>query len=423
MVNRDFIRYCYGKAIRHKRNRWDIRGLNDDECIESIYTMLRDRTYKPAIPYKKTIHDKSSNKERLISVVPFFPDGVIQQCIVESMIQVLQRNMYPWSCASLPGRGIKRASLRTRRLLKNKSKTKYCMKLDVHHFYPSIDHDKLYEKLEHRIKDREFLDLIKSIIDTSDEGLPIGFYLSQWLSNFYLEDLDWYMHSLDGVYGYVRYMDDMVILGPNKRKLHKNLKAINEFINTNGLVIKGNYQIFPVDSRGIDFVGYRFYHTHVALRRKNFLRFTRTCRKIIKAQSCNKRVSYVRAAGFISRLSQLKHCNSGYITHKYIKDINIKQIKEVIRMKVNGSIKPDSFIIESDPSDNTMSRAVFRENIAEKQNDNGETVYDYDEYVLDIKSETGLAAKVTANYDFYLLAAKGRDSWQQMNAMLENKIE
>ena len=105
MVNRDFIRYCYGKAIRHKRNRWDIRGLNDDECIESIYTMLRDRTYKPAIPYKKTIHDKSSNKERLISVVPFFPDGVIQQCIVESMIQVLQRNMYPWSCASLPGRG------------------------------------------------------------------------------------------------------------------------------------------------------------------------------------------------------------------------------------------------------------------------------------------------------------------------------
>lgn len=92
-------------------------------------------------------------------------------------------------------------------------------------------------------------------------------------------------------------------------------------------------------------------------------------------------------------------------------------------MKVNGSIKPDSFIIESDPSDNTMSRAVFRENIVEKQNDNGETVYDYDEYVLEIKSETGLAAKVTANYDFYLLAAKGRDSWQQMNAMLENKIE
>ena len=92
-------------------------------------------------------------------------------------------------------------------------------------------------------------------------------------------------------------------------------------------------------------------------------------------------------------------------------------------MKVNGSIKPDSFIIESDPSDNTMSRVVFRENIVEKQNDNGETVYDYDEYVLEIKSETGLAARVTANYDFYLLATKGRDSWQQMNAMLENKIE
>ena len=92
-------------------------------------------------------------------------------------------------------------------------------------------------------------------------------------------------------------------------------------------------------------------------------------------------------------------------------------------MKVNGSIKPDSFIIESDPSDNTMSRAVFRENIAEKQNDNGETVYDYDEYVLPVKSETGLANKITSNYDFYLLAAKGRDSWEQMNSMINDKIE
>mgnify|MGYP000927927623 CR=1 FL=1 len=92
-------------------------------------------------------------------------------------------------------------------------------------------------------------------------------------------------------------------------------------------------------------------------------------------------------------------------------------------MKVNGSIKPDSFVIEGDPADNTMSRAVFRENMTEKQNDNGETVYDYDEYVLPVKSETGLANKITSNYDFYLLAAKGRDSWQQMNAMLEGKIE
>jgi hypothetical protein len=36
-----------------------------------------------------------------------------------------------------------------------------------------------------------------------------------------------------------------------------------------------NYQIFPVEARGIDFVGYVFYHTHTLLRKnikKNFAR-------------------------------------------------------------------------------------------------------------------------------------------------------
>ena len=44
MIDRDFIRYCYNKAIRHKRNRWDVVNLNEDQCVENIYAMLRDRT-------------------------------------------------------------------------------------------------------------------------------------------------------------------------------------------------------------------------------------------------------------------------------------------------------------------------------------------------------------------------------------------
>lgn len=33
------------------------------------------------------------------------------------------------------------------------------------------------------------------------------------------------------------------------------------------LEIKGNWQIFPVEARGIDFLGYVFYHTHTRLRK------------------------------------------------------------------------------------------------------------------------------------------------------------
>lgn len=31
--------------------------------------------------------------------------------------------------------------------------------------------------------------------------------------------------------------------------------------------VKDNYQIYPVDSRGINFVGYVFYHTHTLIRK------------------------------------------------------------------------------------------------------------------------------------------------------------
>jgi len=37
--------------------------------------------------------------------------------------------------------------------------------------------------------------------------------------------------------------------------------------------------VFPVDSRGIDFVGYKFYHTHILMRKSIKVRF---CRKLAK---------------------------------------------------------------------------------------------------------------------------------------------
>jgi len=68
----------------------------------------------------------------------------------------------------------------------------------------------------------------------------------------------------------------LVILSGNKEFLHEVLSKIRAYLNDNlKLSIKGNYQVFPVDSRSIDFVGYRFYHTHTMLRKsikKNFAR-------------------------------------------------------------------------------------------------------------------------------------------------------
>lgn len=88
-------------------------------------------------------------------------------------------------------------------------------------------------------------------------------------------------------------------------------------------------------------------------------------------------------------------------------------------MKVNGSISPDIFVLEDDPSNSMLQRAIFRENVIKQ--DNGE--YNYDEYILPIKKSDTVLKNINDNYDFYLLAAKGRDSWEQMNSMINDKIE
>lgn len=335
LCDRKLIRAAIITGSRGKRKRRDvIRVLKDvDGYAEKMYVIVAERRFMPTPPKPKRIIDPSSGKARIISIVPFFPDGIMHQMLVTVMKEVLMRGMYPFSCASIPSRGGKYASDYVKRALRHPRKTKYCLKLDIKKYYPSISISRLMDDLRRKIKDERFLAVVESVISQSaDGGLAIGYYSNQWLANFYLESLDHYITSLPGVEYYVRYMDDMVLLGPNKRKLHRARKEIEKFAwNCLRLRIKENWQVFPVDARGIDFVGYRFYHTHVILRRRNFLKFTRQCRRIRKTNANEKPVRFCEAAGFISRFGELKHCDSCIIRQKYADDIKIKDLKEVIR--------------------------------------------------------------------------------------------
>lgn len=67
---------------------------------------------------------------------------------------------------------------------------------------------------------------------------------------------------------YYRYADDIVILGESKAHLRNVLVAIKLYLkHVLKLGVKGNYQIFPVESRGIDFVGYVFRHDYIRVRK------------------------------------------------------------------------------------------------------------------------------------------------------------
>lgn len=146
--------------------------------------------------------------------------------------------------------------------------TTYCLKLDIRKFYPSINHDILYNDIvKRKIKDPYILKILKEIIYSAN-GVPIGNYLSQYFANLYLAYFDhWVKEQLKCKF-YFRYADDIVILSNSKEFLHDVLNKIRVYLKDKlALDLKPNYQIFPVEARGIDFVGYIFRHRYTLLRK------------------------------------------------------------------------------------------------------------------------------------------------------------
>ena len=355
MVDRGFIRKVILDSARYRHNRNDVaRVLKDlDKHVELAYSMLKDGTYVPSQPKMRTIYDESSQKYREIKMVPYWPDGVMQWLLVAAMKPVLRRGMYHWSCASVPGRGTKRVHDHLQRAVRRDPKgTRYAAEIDVRHYYPSISIRRLIWMLARKIKDKRFLRMVYSILETCGEGLAIGYYICQWLANYYLEALDRYITTLPGVKYMTRHMDNYTLAGPNKKLLHKARTEIEQQMRRLGLMMKANWQVYRTSftaavekkhrllpekqqqlrkPRMVSAVGYRYAQTHTVMRRRNFLRFARQCRRVKKRLDAGKPVSPHLAGSVLSRVGQLRHCDSHQIRVKYVDPIEVKKLKEVVR--------------------------------------------------------------------------------------------
>jgi len=272
---------------------------NYDQNIADIYQELVTKSYKTS-PYRhRTIMER---KERVISILPY-RDRVVQHAIMNVLepmfVSVFTRDTY----ACIKGRGVHLASNTLKGYLKDVEGTTYCLKIDIRKFYPSVDNEILKSLLRKKIKDKEMLWLLDGIIDSAD-GLPIGNYLSQYLSNFYLTYFDHWIKEVLRVKYYIRYADDIVILHRDKKYLHWLFNEISQYLEANlKLSLKPNRGPFPT-VLGIDFGGYVHYHTHTLMR------------KLIKQDFARAIKSNKPPSSINSYLGWAKHCNSKHLIKK-----------------------------------------------------------------------------------------------------------
>jgi RNA-directed DNA polymerase len=262
------------RARRGKMKQYGVqRHIKHAETnIPKLHEMMKNKSFKTSEYDTFIITDP---KEREISRLPFFPDRIVHHAIMNVLEPVFVRNFTRDTYSCIKGRGIHGAANAVKLALKDAPNTKYCLKLDIRKFYPSIDHEILKKLLRKKFKDAELLQLLDEIIDSAP-GLPIGNYLSQYLANFYLSYFDHWIKEAKLEKYYFRYADDIVVLHKDKAHLHALLLEMQNYLKFNlNLEVKHNWQVFPVASRGIDFVGYVFYHSHTRLRKsikKSFAR-------------------------------------------------------------------------------------------------------------------------------------------------------
>lgn len=293
------------KARKGKSKQYGVTVFDKSpkENISRLYQMLLEKQYKTS---EYTTFKIFEPKERLVFRLPYFPDRITHHAVMNILEPIFNKLFTADTYSCIKGRGIHGAANNLKIALKDQENTKYCLKLDIVKFYPNVDHEVLKNLLRKKFKDQDLLWLLDEIIDSAD-GIPIGNYLSQYFANFYLTYFDHWIKETIQVKYYFRYADDIIILSNNKPHLHELLAEIKRYLNDNlKLQIKGNYQIFPVESRGIDFVGYVFYHTHTRLRKSIKKRFAKAVSK-----TKNK-------ATIASYNGWAKHCNSKHLLKKLV---------------------------------------------------------------------------------------------------------
>jgi len=272
VVSMDNLRLAYRRASRGRKRKRPVERFARDlhANLEEIRRSLIERTFTTGHYTVKTVYEP---KERLIYVLPFKPDRIVQHALMNVLAPIWSRSFIKDSFGNIPGRGLHAGSRRTMEFTRGGG---WVLKCDISKFYPSIDHDILFGIISRKVKDRDVLWLVRDIIDSFPGGknVPIGNYCSQWFGNVYLHGLDRFVKEGLKFRRYLRYCDDFCLFADGKAGLLSARSRIDEFLRERLGLRFSHADIFPV-SRGLNFLGYCHFEDYITMRKSTLSRMRR----------------------------------------------------------------------------------------------------------------------------------------------------
>lgn len=279
-------------------------------------------------------------------------DKVVNHLVSSTiLIRALDKKLIYSNVATRAGKGSGLANDLLMKYLSNillKHRRVYCLKMDVKKYFYNINHDVLKRMLKQDIKDKDALDIVFKVIDSTDEdyineeidrvrykeiervkllnisdkekdkkirellsiplydkgkGLGIGNMTSQILAVYYLSEVDHFIKEELGVKYYIRYMDDLVILDSDYEYLRFIYDRVSRMMLEYGLVLNSKSGIHEL-SRGFSFLGYTYKLSNKIVIRVNnatFRRVSKHLSSLVKYDIEMFKQSMISYKGFFSR--------------------------------------------------------------------------------------------------------------------------
>lgn len=307
---------AYEKCTLGVKWKWSTQNYMVNACIRiaRLHKKILSNTYKS--PSAREFYISERGKRRKITALGF-EDRVVNKCLCDNYLNpLLSKSLIYDSGATLKGKGLSftknRVICHLQRFYRKYGNNGYVLKLDLKHYFESIDHEILFQKLSKKVKDEQVLNLIKQLVNTNEIGLGLGSQVSQISAMFYLNELDHFIKEKLRCKYYGRYMDDMYILDNDYYKLLKIKHIIQEYVKKDKLELNVNKSNIYSLKNGFVFCKTRYKLTDNGKIKK--LITTKTFKSMIKKIKKGIDVSNIMPS-FLSYISEF-NCYNKYIDFK-----------------------------------------------------------------------------------------------------------
>ena len=353
-----------------------------EHYVENIYKIRDILMSKNYIPGEYNIFFIHEPKLRLI-MSNNIQDKIINHLVAYYLlVEVFDKTFINTTVATRVGKGTHLGLFYTKKFINDMKRVYgddfYYLKFDISKYFYNIDHDIIKKIIRNKIKDKDAINIIDRIIDSTDDdyinkkieklklkeiekinnsslsdkekkirieevnkiplcekgkSAPIGSMCSQIIAVMYLDKLNYFIKEKLHIKHYVLYMDDGILFSHDKEYLKYCKEEIIKFLYNYKLSI--NEKKTRVDSirNGIDFLGFKFYikNNKIVLKVRNDTkkRFRRKMKKVNQLYLDNL-IDYTEYKIVIdSYTGHLSYWNCNNLIHKFKVCKNIELGKDV----------------------------------------------------------------------------------------------